>query len=257
MAAFLGFESYAKMAERDVGLEDFIVKLNDEPYNGHPSDWIDSMVSDPLDRDHVLHIKNPRHPQFRPHVFSVTFNQFPGSDLWLFSFQDVSVLEAEKAVLEGEAATDPLTGALNRRSFTRLLDHMAAAEESFGLIMFDIDHFKDINDTFGHDAGDTVLCEITRLVRDNIRGKDTLIRWGGEEFMILSPGQDLVWLRNMAERLRKNVASFAFTGISQQVTASFGVAHSSGKDCETLVRQVDQALYRAKETGRNKVAVSD
>ena len=221
LAAFLGFESFAKMTERDVGLEDYIVKLNDEPYNGHPNEWIDSMVNDPLDRDHVLHIENPRHPKSRAHVFGVTFNQFPGSNLRLFSFQDVSALEDEKAVLEDEAATDPLTGALNRRSFLRLLDRMVASEEPFGLIMFDIDHFKVINDTFGHDAGDTVLCEMTQLVGENIRGKDTLARWGGEEFMVLSPGQDADRVRRMAERLRQSVAGFSFSGLSRPVTASF------------------------------------
>ncbi|RWU03403.1 diguanylate cyclase [Pseudodesulfovibrio sp. S3] len=257
LAAFLGFESFAKMTERDVGLEDYIVKLNDEPYNGHPNEWIDSMVNDPLDRDHVLHIENPRHPKSRAHVFGVTFNQFPGSNLRLFSFQDVSALEDEKAVLEDEAATDPLTGALNRRSFLRLLDTLVASEESFGLIMFDIDHFKVINDTFGHDAGDTVLCEMTQLVGENIRGKDTLARWGGEEFMVLSPGQDSGRVRRMAERLRQGVAGFSFSGLSRPVTASFGVVHASGTDREELIRQVDQALYKAKETGRNKVVLSD
>ena len=105
--------------------------------------------------------------------------------------------------------------------------------------------------------GDTVLCEMTRLVGENIRGEDTLARWGGEEFMVLSPGHDADRVGRMAERLRQGVAAYSFSGISRPVTASFGVVRASGADREDLIRQVDQALYKAKETGRNKVVLSD
>ena len=254
LASFLGFASYAGMAERDVGLEDFIVKVNGEAYDGHPGRWIDAMVNDPLDRDHTLHVENPRRPGHSPSVFTVTFNPFPGSDLLLFSFQDVTALEEEKAVLHGEASTDPLTGALNRRSFNRRLDNMLVRGEPFGLIMFDIDHFKAINDGFGHDAGDAVLVELTRLVRENIRGKDTLARWGGEEFMVLVPGNDPGEIVQMAERLRRAVAGFAFGAVPRPVTASFGVALSEvGEDGDSLTKRADRALYQAKESGRDRV----
>lgn len=201
LAGFLGYTDFDAMAELDMGLEDFIVTLNDEPYDGHHHAWIKAIVNDPLDRDHVIHIENPRHPEGRANAFAVTFNQFPGSELRLFSFQDVSVLEDEKAHLEDEASTDPLTKALNRRSFLRLLGQAAASRQPFSLIMFDIDHFKSVNDTYGHDAGDAVLREISQLVRDNIRENDTLARWGGEEFMVLSAKSDMDRAKRVAQRL--------------------------------------------------------
>ncbi len=256
LASFLGYDNHATMSEVDMGLEDFIVQVGDEPYDGDPAKWIHAIVNDPLDRDHVLHIENPRHPDGKPNVFSVTFNQFPGSDLRLFTFQDVSVLEDELAHLEDEASTDPLTKALNRRSFLRILGQSAATGEPFALVMFDIDHFKSINDTYGHDVGDAVLREIAQLVRDNIRENDILARWGGEEFMVLSPGSDKGRARQVAERLRCAVAGFQFTGVPRQVTSSFGATvHASGESGDAMVKRADMALYRAKETGRNKVVV--
>lgn len=256
LAAFLGYDNFKAMAELDMGLEDFIVTLNDNPYDGHHNGWIEAIVNDPLDRDHVIHIENPRHPEGRANAFAVTFNQFPGSEMRLFSFQDVSVLEDEKAHLEDEASTDPLTQALNRRSFLRLLSQAAASSQPFSLVMFDIDHFKSINDTYGHDIGDAVLREISQLVRDNVRENDTLARWGGEEFMVLSTRSDIKRAKRVAERLRKAVAEFSFTGVPRQITSSFGVAlHATDESGEDLVKRADEALYEAKETGRNKVVV--
>ena len=241
----------------DVELEDFITRVGDEPYNGHPTAWIESIMNDQLDRDHVLYIENPRHPDSKPNIFTVTFNQFPGSDLRLFTFQDVSELEDERAHLEDEASTDPLTKALNRRSFLRLVSQMAATRTPFSLIMFDIDHFKSINDTYGHDVGDAVLREISTLVRDSIRENDTLARWGGEEFMVLSAKSNMKRATRVAERLRKAVADFSFTGVPRQITSSFGVAmHTDDEASDDLVKRTDEALYEAKETGRNKVVVS-
>lgn len=256
LTTFLGYDDHDAMTVVDVGLEDFIVRVGEEPYDGHPRKWIEFIVNDQLDRDHIIQIENPRHPEGRPNTFGVTFNQFPGSDLRLFSFQDISGLEDERAHLEDEASTDPLTKALNRRSFLRKLGMMAVSGPAFSLIMFDIDHFKSINDTYGHDVGDAVLREISQLVRDNIREIDTLARWGGEEFMVLSPKSSLELAEQLAERLRNAVAEFSFTGVPRQVTSSFGVAlHTGDESGEDLVKRADNALYKAKETGRNKVVM--
>ena len=256
LADFLGFEEHGAMAVLDRGLEDFIVRVGGEPYDGHPTAWMEAVVHDPLDREHVLHLRNPRHPDSRPSAFAVTHNDFPGSDLRLFTFQDVSGLEDERARLEDEAATDPLTRALNRRGFVELLDRAATSGAPFSLVMFDIDHFKSVNDTWGHDAGDAVLREVSALVRENVRETDTLARWGGEEFMVLSRHPEPDRARRMAERLRMAVAGHGFTGVERTVTASFGVASAAaGEAPEALIRRVDAALYRAKESGRNRVVV--
>lgn len=254
LAQYLGYGDFEAMTTVDVGLEDFIVRVGDEPYDNHPTNWLSAIVNDPLDRDHVVHIENPRHPRSRPNAFAVTYNRFPGSDLKLFTFQDVSGLEDERAHLQDEASTDPLTKALNRRSFLALLDQAATSDQPFALIMFDIDHFKSVNDTFGHDAGDAVLREIAALVRDNVRENDTLARWGGEEFMVLSLRTGPERARRVAERLRTAIAEHAFTGVPKTVTSSFGLAiHIPGETGEALAKRADQALYQAKETGRNKV----
>ncbi|MBI9078468.1 MAG: diguanylate cyclase [Pseudodesulfovibrio sp.] len=254
MAEFLGYEDFEAMSKVDLGLEDFIVQLNEEKYTGQPNEWIKAIINDPLDRDHVLHIENPRHPDAKANAFAVTFNQFPGSELRLFTLQDVSGLEDELTHLEDEASTDPLTKALNRRSFLRMLGLAVVSGQPFSLIMFDIDHFKAVNDTYGHDVGDSVLREISQLVRDNVRENDTLARWGGEEFMILSIKSDMKRSKRVAERLRKSVAEFSFTNVPKQITTSFGVAiHDIGESSEELVKRADEALYEAKETGRNKV----
>lgn len=157
--------------------------------------------------------------------------------------------------------TDTLTGARNRRHF----EETAAAEmqrvqrygTSLALLLFDIDHFKSINDRCGHLAGDQVLVEITRRVQLNLRVVDVLARWGGEEFAVLLPqcGTDAAMI--LAEKLRATVAGESFPGVGA-VTASFGVAEFS--PVETLdawFQRADEALYRAKKGGRNRVVVDE
>jgi len=254
LVSFLGYENFDRLAELDMGIEDFILQINGLAYDGLPGRWVEDVLNDPVDRDHVLHVENPRNPEGQATVFGVVYNAFPGTDLRLFTFQDISGLEDEKAFLEDEASTDPLTKAFNRRSFMRQLSLMAVSGDEFGLIMFDIDHFKSINDTYGHDVGDAVLREISQLVRNNIRAKDVLARWGGEEFMVLTPDSDLNRTVAMAERLRKAVAGFSFTGVPRPVTSSFGaVVFYDGETDEEMVKRADTALYEAKESGRNRV----
>ncbi|WP_161598437.1 GGDEF domain-containing response regulator [Pseudodesulfovibrio senegalensis] len=254
LAAYLGFDSHRHMHAAGASLGGNIVEINGEPYQGGDSGWVRTVVDDQLDRDQVLRIKGRGNPSGVPGVFTVTHSPFPNSRLRLFSFQDISELEDERAMLQDEASTDPLTQALNRRSFLRLLDAELAAGHAPGLVMFDIDHFKSINDEYGHDVGDAVLREISALVRDNIRETDRLARWGGEEFMVLSPGSSMQRTAQVAERLRRAVESFSFTGVPRPVTSSFGAAVAAGsEDREAFVKRVDMALYQAKEGGRNRV----
>jgi len=154
------------------------------------------------------------------------------------------------------ASTDLLTGAYNRYRFTELFEIELQRVNRYGgglaLIMFDIDHFKAINDTYGHTAGDSVLKEIAALVRDTIRANDVLVRWGGEEFMILAPhtGDEAAAL---AEKLCVAVETHLFPAV-RKVTASFGVsAYVPGDTLETLYARTDEGLYRAKNQGRNRV----
>ena len=121
------------------------------------------------------------------------------------------------------------------------------------LIMMDLDFFKKINDTYGHLCGDCVLREITMLVNRTIRQYDLFARWGGEEFMILSPNNDMENARQLAERLRTEIEGFDFTS-AHSVTCSFGVAEfREGDDIDSFTKRADDALYKAKDKGRNRV----
>jgi len=158
------------------------------------------------------------------------------------------------------ATTDVLTGILNRRRFDEVLAdeiHRAARFSSpLSLILFDIDHFKRINDTCGHQAGDRALIQLALAVSGAIRTIDVFARWGGEEFVILAPNCDLNASRLLAEKLRMMVEKQRFADAGQ-VTCSFGVVeYAPGDDADSLIKKVDRCLYHAKASGRNRVETS-
>ncbi|WP_296700301.1 diguanylate cyclase [Thiocapsa sp. UBA6158] len=166
-------------------------------------------------------------------------------------------LHIANAELRQLASTDALTGAWNRRHF----EQTAAAEiariqrygEPLSLILFDIDHFKSINDNCGHQMGDQVLAELTQRVRSTLRASDLLARWGGEEFVVMMPHCGETEAMHLAERIRTLVGTRPF-GTIGTVTASFGVAQfAPGQTLDAWFKRVDDALYRAKEGGRNRV----
>jgi diguanylate cyclase (GGDEF)-like protein len=159
------------------------------------------------------------------------------------------------------ATTDSLTGIANRREFYTILAREVGLAKRYGtpvsLAMYDLDYFKLVNDTFGHDAGDYVLQAVTSLVKENIRAPDFVARWGGEEFMLLMPQLDMGAASNVAERLRLAIAEHDFDKVGK-LTVSFGVtAFESEDDKNSLLMRVDDALYRAKEHGRNRVEALD
>jgi len=152
---------------------------------------------------------------------------------------------------------DELTSTGNRKMFTAILEKSKAlarrGQKSLSLIMIDIDHFKQINDTHGHVVGDLVLVEFARLLSDNIRSSDTLSRWGGEEFAIILPETNQCQAIVLAEKLRKIIQEYPFS-IVGSLTASFGVTEVLTDELdEESIRHADRALYRAKENGRNRV----
>ncbi|ODA66433.1 putative diguanylate cyclase YdaM [Methyloligella halotolerans] len=168
-----------------------------------------------------------------------------------------SELEALAKDLSQQASTDALTGLSNRMSFDRrLLLEIARADRydtPLSLIIFDIDHFKQINDQHGHQVGDTVLTELSGLFAERLRKTDFLARWGGEEFAVIVPHGELEAAVTLAETLRQAVAEGTFSS-GGDVTCSFGVAElEPGDKPETLLARADAALYAAKLNGRNRV----
>ncbi|MGZ9067349.1 MAG: GGDEF domain-containing protein, partial [Burkholderiales bacterium] len=165
--------------------------------------------------------------------------------------------------LRTQAVTDSLTELYNRRYFwDELGRELIAARRKglvFSLILMDIDYFKNVNDTWGHEAGDLVLKACADLLRSSIRGSDIAVRYGGEEFAMLLPETSAEVAEERVETLRREIEAmevpYGSAGI--RITASFGIAQYDGvtRDAASLMRSVDEALYEAKQSGRNRVTV--
>jgi two-component system, cell cycle response regulator len=171
-------------------------------------------------------------------------------------------LMATREELREQASKDPLTKLFNRGAILDILDRELARiqrqESAVGVIMLDLDHFKNINDTYGHLAGDEVLRETARRLGSAVRPYDSVGRYGGEEFLIIMPGCGGQDIENQAERLRRSlsVSPIAVGDLALNVTASFGATYTLPalrSQQEGLIRTADEALYKAKRSGRNRV----
>lgn len=168
---------------------------------------------------------------------------------------------AEQLLREKEhlAATDTLTGINNRLRFAQVLDEEAQRKRRnktpMALVLFDIDHFKQVNDRYGHNIGDDILKRLTRLVKTEIRNTDFFGRWGGEEFILLLRDDNCDAAFAAAEKLRKLIAATKFPGVDTVITCSFGVtAWEEADTADSLVSRADHALYASKNHGRNQVS---
>jgi diguanylate cyclase (GGDEF)-like protein len=169
----------------------------------------------------------------------------------------VRATERRAAGLEIAANTDTLTRIANRRSGERRLEDEVERsiryDRPLSVVLFDLDLFKRINDTFGHDVGDEVLRQVPQALAARSRESDLLVRWGGEEFLVIAPEMGLDQATRMTERFRALIEEYDF-GIGWQVTASFGVAQRDGLESGAdVVRRADEAMYAAKRNGRNGV----
>lgn len=179
----------------------------------------------------------------------------------LFAFVFAHRTETQRQRLEALATHDPLTGASNRRAMEHELQVAVAAMRRdrvpVGLAVLDLDRFKRINDSYGHEAGDRVLVEFARLVAANTRKGDRLFRFGGEEFVLLLPGADVSALRTLCELLRTTVAS-RLQCQDEAVSVSIGAAAlAPGEDVAAWLARADAAMYRAKHEGRDRVVVDE
>jgi two-component system cell cycle response regulator len=191
--------------------------------------------------------------------------QFGPNVVFRYSVTDANQ-EAMLHHLYETSVSDPLTGAHNREHMNmRLAEEVSYAKRhnsGLALVMFDLDHFKQVNDTFGHLAGDRVLVALVQMVNGQIRGEDSLARFGGEEFVILLRTTDLFQAANVAERIRQGVERMRveYEGTTIRVTVSLGCAtlECCGEpSVEELLAAADRRLYAAKRAGRNRVVASD
>lgn len=179
---------------------------------------------------------------------------------------DISDRKALEMELEQLATTDPLTGLLNRREFGRVLEHELERSTRYrhpmAVLWIDFDHFKEVNDTWGHAAGDKVLCAVTGLLEDSVRSVDSVARFGGEELVIVLPEMNVDGAYETAERLRNRVRKTPImldTGEEVRITLSLGVAvyPVHGTTAAELCAAADKAMYQAKSQGRDCVAMPD
>jgi two-component system cell cycle response regulator len=169
-------------------------------------------------------------------------------------------LSARSQTFEQAALTDGLTGMQNRRYFDdalrEYLDEFGRIDKPVGLMILDLDHFKQVNDTHGHDVGDEVLRAVAQCVRGMTRYHDVVARLGGEEFAVVTPNMDAELLARFAERIRKSIASMSILSgnVRLKVTTSVGLAVWDRKEsAEDFYRRADRQLYEAKKQGRNRV----
>jgi diguanylate cyclase (GGDEF)-like protein len=177
--------------------------------------------------------------------------------------QQLTENQSLQAKLSEQARRDALTGLFNRRHLSDIMDRELARcardGQPLSLLMIDIDHFKHVNDTFGHQVGDDVLRETARLLDERTRASDLLFRYGGEEFLLVMSG-DALTAKAVAEKLRQHYAASPLTSGSHPVMATLSIGVSTfadhGVTFDSLVQAADQALYRAKDAGRNRVEVA-
>ncbi len=192
-------------------------------------------------------------------IFSPHASLVPGfENRYIISFFDITELELHRQELEKLATVDPLTGVYNRHHFNTILQFNIQkiqrynGNRTFSILMLDLDHFKDINDTFGHLVGDEILKEFTAQVQANVRKSDFLARWGGEEFVILVPEADLGQALILADKVREVIAGHSFRSIDRPLTTSVGVTQFRTDDTiNSIMDRADHALYQAKNAGRN------
>ena len=164
--------------------------------------------------------------------------------------------------LRHQSVSDPLTGLFNRRHMedrlSREIARAARAGQPVGIVAVDVDHFKDVNDTLGHGAGDEVLRAVARTLEEGVRGEDVVCRLGGDEFIVVLPGSPLEVARQRAEALRTAVVDRTTHEALPQVTLSLGVAvfPDHGRDAEAVLGAADRAMYEAKQAGRNQVVTA-
>lgn len=258
MLHFFGFDSIEQFSERYPCICEHFDRNNRFFHLGKlpdDSDWIEALQALPT-KERIVSMTDALQ---QPHAFNVSINHFEDDD-YIVVFTDISETILEQFSLEQRVSRDHLTGAYSRDFFDThidtLIEKALKRNRALGVILFDIDHFKSVDDTFGHDVGDKVLKHLVVTVKYSIRDEDFLFRWGGDEFLLIAETESDENLKRMTEHIRQRVEHEPFTGV-KRLTCSFGTAlHVAGEPIERTVKRADMALYKAKESGRNLVVQS-
>ena len=220
--------------------------------------WFEDMVGSAFGDDHEPESLSRR----LEYVFSITV--FVAMSLIFPALVGFKLIDNHQKLtdeIKRLSEQDYLTGLYNRRKVHEVIENEIIRSKrynsSFSIILFDIDNFKSTNDTYGHNAGDKCLVDISHVVRQTVRESDTACRWGGEEFLVFCPQTDIEGAVSLAEKLRSNIADKQFDEVGHK-TSSFGVARvQHGDTVQSLISRADDALYAAKHAGRNRVIASE
>ena len=214
--------------------------------------WSGSRISNPLSRlaDSARRLDVPESYE---RISAIPVDYLESWQLRRALLLSVSLLQEKIGRLNRQAQSDPLTGLANRRAMQDMLTVWLESKKTIAVISVDIDHFKRVNDTFGHDVGDETLRSVAGLMKQNSRPTDLLCRVGGEEFVLLLPDSSISAAVDIAERLRLSIASTSLEAVGH-ITVSLGVAlWRSGDSMDDVFHKADLLLYRAKQQGRNQV----
>jgi diguanylate cyclase (GGDEF)-like protein len=258
---FAGFNSIAEFREKYRHLSDMFEKVEGnsnfiQRYNDGIH-WIEYLKKEQDRQKLKVRVKKDgQYRYFRPYAKEIKTDD---KELSLITFDEITNEYVKIKELEQMASTDTLTKLFNRHKLNDVLEKEMALSSTIAsplsIIFIDIDHFKEVNDTHGHDVGDKVLIDIANIISSTTRVGDIAARWGGEEFMVTLQATDAAHASILAEKLRVAVESFEFA-IVGNLTVSLGVTeYRANENEESFLKRVDKALYEAKESGRNRVVI--
>ena len=221
------------------------------------STWI-KYVANIAEVDRIVQMTNK---QGINRVFTINIDEYNHkSEHYVISLTDITKIKEKSNLLEYQASHDSLTGLHNRKKFYEIFGKEVRRDARYNnylsLILFDIDNFKSFNDDFGHNIGDEVLRIISKIILENIREQDIAVRWGGEEFIILTPETNIKGAYIVSEKIRSTIQSFKHEKIKRQITISGGITSCSNSDSEEdIIERADIALYKAKKLGKNNIVL--
>ena len=256
--AFFGVDNFDEFIKSKKNIFDFFQEefgfITKEQITKQES-WI-KYIKDLHEIDRIVKIKSALEEE---KIFAINVDYYENKDdYYVFSLTDITKLKEKSNLLEYQASHDKLTGLFNRNRFdeiyTKEIKRTKRYNNELSIIIFDIDDFKMVNDTYGHQIGDEVLKEIAKITLNGVREQDINVRWGGEEFLILLPQTNLTGALTVASKIKSAIKEHIFTDKSLKITASFGVSQLLEEDDEvSLISRSDKLLYEAKKTGKDKV----
>ncbi|MBF0370267.1 MAG: diguanylate cyclase [Magnetococcales bacterium] len=254
---FLGFSSLSDFLRSDVHIQDFLVDQEGGSLSRlKEGEWVGYLLKSQGETP-IIYMKAPGESECMVRPFAVSVNTLPDESRHIFSLSDIARIENQIKQLEKRAFTDSLTGACNRAKLQGNLEAEIKRSIRHGgtlsVVLFDVDHFKQINDTYGHQAGDDVLVALVSFISKKLRASDLLARWGGEEFIMVLPEVGVQDAILVSDKIRKNIENNNFPKVGR-LTISFGVTQfREGDTPKSLIERADRFLYQAKNSGRNRV----